>query len=237
MRLCMACTRTNHVPKELCVHTVLESGFLGGSRSKTPFFRVSKRVSKAWFETALRSHGLKSGFPLSNQERAESRSETSSERDSSPCEHSLDALSCYLSIIFKHSDKKKGIKKNSRSIFFFGGGGGRLMRPCGSATVLREDLIGSCRSVLVVPRRTYQLYWTPVILSNIQRELFLPLIQNNVLCCPWDSTCFSSNINVIRLVLSWFVKNMWRRKAVLNLFLILTDNSANFYYANFEEIS
>ena len=30
---------------------VLESGFLGGLRSKTPFLiRVSKRVSKAWFE-------------------------------------------------------------------------------------------------------------------------------------------------------------------------------------------
>ena len=27
-----------------------------------PFFCVSKRVSKAWFETALRSHGLKQAF-------------------------------------------------------------------------------------------------------------------------------------------------------------------------------
>ena len=37
---------------------VLESGFLRGSRSKTPFFRVSK----AWFERALRSQRVKSGF-------------------------------------------------------------------------------------------------------------------------------------------------------------------------------
>ena len=31
------CTRTNHVPKELCVHMSSESGFLRRSRSKTPF--------------------------------------------------------------------------------------------------------------------------------------------------------------------------------------------------------
>ena len=49
---------------------VLESCFLRESRSKTPFFRVSKCVSKAWFET-------KAKIRLSNQERAKSRSETS----------------------------------------------------------------------------------------------------------------------------------------------------------------
>ena len=52
----------------------LESGFLGGSRSKTPFFRISKRVSKAWFETALFTWAK---IRLSNQEKAESRFETS----------------------------------------------------------------------------------------------------------------------------------------------------------------
>ena len=36
------CTRTNHVPKELCVRMSSESSFLRGSRSKRPFFRVSK---------------------------------------------------------------------------------------------------------------------------------------------------------------------------------------------------
>ena len=41
---------------------VLESGFLGRSRSKTFF-----HISKAWFETALRSQGAK--IRLSNQER------------------------------------------------------------------------------------------------------------------------------------------------------------------------
>ena len=43
---------------------VLESGFLGGSRSKTPFFSHFKSRSKAWFETALCSPGLKSGFHI-----------------------------------------------------------------------------------------------------------------------------------------------------------------------------
>ena len=42
-----ACTRTNHVPKELCVHNVLESGFLRGSRSKTPPFSRFKTRFKS----------------------------------------------------------------------------------------------------------------------------------------------------------------------------------------------
>ena len=55
------CTRTNHVPKEICVHKSSESGFLGRSRSKTPFFRVSK----AWLERALHSsQRVKSGFQI-----------------------------------------------------------------------------------------------------------------------------------------------------------------------------
>ena len=32
------CARTNHVPKELCIHMSWESGFLRQSRSKTPLF-------------------------------------------------------------------------------------------------------------------------------------------------------------------------------------------------------
>ena len=38
---------TNHVPKELCVHKSSESGFLGGSRSKMPFF-FSRLKSLIW---------------------------------------------------------------------------------------------------------------------------------------------------------------------------------------------
>ena len=37
-------TRTNHIPKELWISLVLESGFLRGSRSKMPFFRVLKSL-------------------------------------------------------------------------------------------------------------------------------------------------------------------------------------------------
>ena len=36
--------RTNHVPKELCIHTSSESGFLRGSRSKTPFLSCFKSL-------------------------------------------------------------------------------------------------------------------------------------------------------------------------------------------------
>ena len=36
------CARVNQVPKELCVHTSSESGFLGRSRSKMPFFAFQK---------------------------------------------------------------------------------------------------------------------------------------------------------------------------------------------------
>ena len=63
---------------------VLESGFLGGSWSKTPLFFA---FSKAWFETALRSHGLKSGFQI--RKGPNHVLKLLSERDSSPCEHSL----------------------------------------------------------------------------------------------------------------------------------------------------
>ena len=53
VRLCMASARifkmhTHESRSETALRLHgLESGFLGGSRSKTPFFRVSKRVSKA----------------------------------------------------------------------------------------------------------------------------------------------------------------------------------------------
>ena len=72
------CTRTNHVPKELYVLY----GFLGESWSKTPFFRVSK----AWFETALHSQRLNSGFQIRKWPNHVPK--CLSERDSSPCEHS-----------------------------------------------------------------------------------------------------------------------------------------------------
>ena len=92
MRLCMdsACifkmhTHESRSERALRSH-VLESGFLGGSRSKTLFFRVSKRISKAWFETALHSHGLKSGFQIRRGPNHVLK--CLSERYSIPCEHS-----------------------------------------------------------------------------------------------------------------------------------------------------
>ena len=63
------CTRTNHMPKELCVHKSSESGFLCRSWSITPFC-----VSKTWFERALHSQRVKSGFQI--RKGSESRSET-----------------------------------------------------------------------------------------------------------------------------------------------------------------
>ena len=93
MRLCMASARifkmhTHESRSETALRLHgLESGFLGESRSKTPFFRVSKRVSKAWFETALRLHGLKSGFQI--RKRPNHVLKRLSERDSSPCKHTL----------------------------------------------------------------------------------------------------------------------------------------------------
>ena len=57
-------THESHSERALRSH-VLESGFLGGSPSKTPLFlRFKMHVSKAWFETALRLQGLKSGFQI-----------------------------------------------------------------------------------------------------------------------------------------------------------------------------
>ena len=91
MRLCMASARifkmhTHESRSETALHLHgLESGFLGGSRSKTPFFRVSKRVPKAWFETAFCLHGLKSGFQI--RKRPNQVLKRLSERDSSPCKH------------------------------------------------------------------------------------------------------------------------------------------------------
>ena len=88
MRLCMASARIckththeSRSKRALCSY-VLETGFLGRSRSKKPFFRVSK----AWFETALRSHGLKSGFQI--RKGPNHVLKRLSEHDSSPCEHS-----------------------------------------------------------------------------------------------------------------------------------------------------
>ena len=55
-------------------------------REKRPFFRVSKRVSRAWFERALRSHGLKSGFQI--RKGPNHVPKRLSECDSFLCEHS-----------------------------------------------------------------------------------------------------------------------------------------------------
>ena len=74
------CTHTNHVPKELCVHKSSESGFLGGSWYKTPFFCSSK----AWFERALWTQRVKSGFQI--RRGSESQSETA---ESFLCEQAL----------------------------------------------------------------------------------------------------------------------------------------------------
>ena len=52
----------------------------------TLFFCISKRVSKAWFETALRSQGLKSGFQI--RKGSNHVPKRLSERDSFSCEHS-----------------------------------------------------------------------------------------------------------------------------------------------------
>ena len=57
------CTRTNHVPKELCIHMSSESGFLRRSRSKTPLF--SRFKSLIWKSFAF----TKGKIRLSNQER------------------------------------------------------------------------------------------------------------------------------------------------------------------------
>ena len=80
---------------------VLESGFLGGSRSKTPFFHISKRISKAWFEIALRSHGLKSGLQIGKGPNHVQKH--LSECDSSPCEH--------RQYTFKNTTESMGFKK------------------------------------------------------------------------------------------------------------------------------
>ena len=63
-----------------------------------PFFRISKRVSKAWFETALRSQGLKSGFQI--RKGPNHVPKRLSERDSFSCEQALwsirECCSCSL---------------------------------------------------------------------------------------------------------------------------------------------
>ena len=46
----------------------------------------------------------------------------------------FDALSCYLSLISKHSDTKWDLKNTVRSIFFFWGGGAPVAPPSKSAT-------------------------------------------------------------------------------------------------------
>ena len=60
----------------------------------------------------------------------------------------LDALSCYLSLILKHSDKKWETRKHSRS-FFFWGGGGRLVRPLWICYWETERCFAECGEALL----------------------------------------------------------------------------------------
>ena len=50
----------------------------------------------------------------------------------------FNALSCYLSLIFKHSEEEKNRLRNIVDLYFFflGGGGGCCAPPLGSATDL-----------------------------------------------------------------------------------------------------
>ena len=80
-------THESRSERALCSH-VLESGFLGGSRSKMQFF--SRFKSLIWNSFVFTWAKMR----LSNQERAESLYKNKvlkrlSECDSSPCEHSL----------------------------------------------------------------------------------------------------------------------------------------------------
>ena len=81
MRLCMASARifkmhTHESRSETALRLHgLESGFLGESRSKTPFFRVFKTRFKSLIWNSFAFTWAK--IRLSNQEKAELRSETS----------------------------------------------------------------------------------------------------------------------------------------------------------------
>ena len=81
MRLCMASARifkmhTHESRSETALRLHgLESGFLGGSRSKTPFFSRFKTRSKSLIWNSFLFTWAK--IRLSNQEKAESRFETS----------------------------------------------------------------------------------------------------------------------------------------------------------------
>ena len=64
----------------------LESGFLGGSRCKTPiFFAFQNAFQKPDLKQAFCLHGLKSGFQI--RKRPNHVLKRLSERDSSPCKH------------------------------------------------------------------------------------------------------------------------------------------------------
>ena len=91
MSLCMASARIfkmhtheSHYETALRLHG-LESGFLGGSRSKTPFFSRFKTRSKSLIWNSFCLHGLKSGFQI--RKRPNHVLKRLSERDSSPCKH------------------------------------------------------------------------------------------------------------------------------------------------------
>ena len=112
MRLCMVLARifkmhTHESRSERALRSHgLESGFQGGSRSKTPFLSRFKRVSKAWFETALRSHGLKSGFQI--RKGPNHVLKRLAERDSSPCEHNTPYACLLHSILANFSSVFQG---------------------------------------------------------------------------------------------------------------------------------
>ena len=87
------CARTNHVPKELCIHKSSESGFLGGSRSKTPPFLCFKSlIWKSFAFTKGKIMLFKSGKGQNHNPK------WLSERDSLLCEQAH----CLMGPAFHH---------------------------------------------------------------------------------------------------------------------------------------
>ena len=79
-------TQESYVPRELCVHKSSEWCSLCGSWSKTPVFCVSK----AWFERALRSQRVKSGFQIRKGQNHDPK--RLSEHDLILCEQALNLI-------------------------------------------------------------------------------------------------------------------------------------------------
>ena len=97
MRLCMASARifkmhTHESRSERALRSHgLESGFLGGSRSKTPFFSRSKTHFRSLILNSFASTWAK--IRLQIRKGPNHVPKRLSERDSSSCEHSLVLLS------------------------------------------------------------------------------------------------------------------------------------------------